>query len=352
MRAVVRPFAVSGVAALVLVTAACGSGSAPSAPRAADAAATQAPAGTSAPAAKAPAAKAPAPKAPATTKPARTAKPSSTGSPTKRPTARPAAPRATAAPAKPRPAPAVGAPLRASGSWKRAFNGSAGSVGCEQSFAQLKKSGTPRLTVGRTTIFVGFQQYGNNQDPVFARYDGTREVYCEHHEKQSPDGRALGVTWDGGPTAYVVYTVVGGGTELEAKASRGWINRYGDGGASSAVTVVGQVELAGGTLTRSTFLVARRVKNGQTKTNTIIPVAAPLRTSSGGVAIFAKSAFAPLNPDQTQMCPSGKGEYPQSGPGRADGASFVGVFASSLGSLSCARTWGCSNVRRPCPDVG
>jgi hypothetical protein len=279
------------------------------------------------------------------------AKVRATPSRTARPAARPTtAPRATTRPA-PTSRPGPGAPLRGSGTWKRAFSAGAGSIGCEQSFAQLKKSGTPRLTFGRTTVFVGFQQYGNNQDPVFARYDGSTEVYCEHHEKQSPDGRALGLTWDGGDTAYVVYTVVGGGTELEAKAARGWLNRYGDGGASAAVTVIGRVELRGGTLERSSFLVARRVKNGQTKTNTIVPVAAPLRTASG-IAILAKSAFAPINPDLSLMCPSGKGEYPQQAPGRADQASYVGVFTADLGGLKCARTWGCSNVRKPCPDVG
>ncbi len=340
MRAV-RPFVMASTGLLVAASAACGAGTPPAAPRAADA-----PAQVTPPAATAGVGAHATPTASATPRPSASKRATRTSKPTPRPTAKPMA-RTTRPPKV-----AAPAPLRASGAWKRAFNGSAGSIGCEQSYARLEASGTPRLTFGRTTIFVGFQQYGNNQDPVFARYDGTREVYCEHHEKQSPDGRALGVTWDGGPTAYVVYTVVGGGTELEVKAARGWVDRYGDGGASSAVTVVGQVELGGGTLTRSTFLVARRVKNGQTKTNTIVPVAAPLRTASGGVAIFAKSAFAPLNPDRTQMCPSGKDEYPQAGPGRADGASFVGVFASNLGSLTCAKTWGCSNVRRPCPDVG
>ena len=36
-------------------------------------------------------------------------------------------------------------------------------------------------------------------------------------------------------------------------------------------------------------------------------------------------------------------------PSGAD-ASYAGVFAD-LGSLTCARTWGCRHVRKPCPDV-
>jgi hypothetical protein len=63
--------------------------------------------------------------------------------------------------------------------------------------------------------------------------------------------------------------------------------------------------------------------------------------------VLATSAFSPLNPDFTPMCTGGS-QYPSAGPG---GASYVGVFASDLGSLTCARTWGCGHVRRPCPDV-
>ncbi len=301
---------------------------------------------------------APAPSASESARPA-IAAPSRTSTPapratktTARPAGRATAPARPGAKARPSPAPrpattaGAATPLRGSGSWRRAFDDSAGAVSCAASLAGLKASSTPRLTVGRTTVFVGFQQFGNNQDPVLVRFDGNRKVYCRHHERQGPDGRALGIAWDGGPTAYVVYTVVGGGTELEAKAGRGWVRSYGDGGASSRVTVLAEVQLRTGTVRRATFLVARVVKNGRPKTNTIVPVAAPLVTSRG-VAVLARSAFSPLNPDLSLMCRSGS-EYPSNGPG---GASYVGVFASDLGSLTCARTWGCGNVRKPCPDV-
>ncbi len=218
------------------------------------------------------------------------------------------------------------------------------------SLAQLRASRTPRLAFGRTVVFAGFRQRGDNQDPVFARFDGGRKVYCRHHEQEPPDGRAVGLTWDGGRTAYVLYTVVGGGTALEAPARRGWLQRYGDGGGSSAVTVLGRVELGAGTLERATFLVARLRKQGTDKTNTIVPVASPVVTASGLVAVRARSAFSPLNPDRSRMCAPGS-EYPSPQPGRADGASYVGMFTADLGSLACARTWGCGNVRRPCPDA-
>lgn len=81
------------------------------------------------------------------------------------------------------------------GTWKKAFAKDGVGVSCEATFAEMTASGAPSLTVEKTTLFVGFEQLGNNQDPVFFRFDDQQKVYCEHHEHESPDGRALGVTW-------------------------------------------------------------------------------------------------------------------------------------------------------------
>ena len=43
-------------------------------------------------------------------------------------------------------------------------------------------------------------------------------------------GKAWTITWDGGDVAYVVYTVVGGGTSLEGKG--GWLSSYAPGAIS------------------------------------------------------------------------------------------------------------------------
>jgi hypothetical protein len=101
------------------------------------------------------------------------------------------------------------------------------------SAAEMSAAGAANLSFGEATIYVGFEQDGQNQNPVFARFDGGAQVYCEHHEQEAPDGRAYGITWDGGPTAYVVYTIVGGGSAFDAKGKGGWLDRYGDGGGSS-----------------------------------------------------------------------------------------------------------------------
>lgn len=229
--------------------------------------------------------------------------------------------------------------------WKQAFSDGGVGVNCESSFQDMVQSGAPSLTFGETTIFVGFQQYGNNQDPVFRRFDGENEAYCEHHEKQPPDGRAYGLTWDGGETAYVVYTVVGGGTDLEQKAKGGWISSYGDGGGSSKVTVLAAVEVAFGTVVAATFVPAKKSGN---KTNTLVPKAAPLVLADGTIELLGGSAWAPLNPDQSGMCEPTT-EYPSALDGSKDGPNYLGRFSKNLVSVVCATTAGCSKVKAPCP---
>jgi hypothetical protein len=229
--------------------------------------------------------------------------------------------------------------------WKQAFSSGGVGVTCESSYQDMVKSGAPSLTFGDTTIFVGFQQYGNNQDPVFRRFDSEKEVYCEHHEKQSPDGRAHGIAWDGGDTAYVVYSIVGGGTDLEQKAKGGWISSYGDGGASSKVTVLASVEVAFGTIVKATFVPAKKSGN---KTNTLGPKAAPLVLADGTIELLGGSAWAPLNPDKSGMCEPST-EYPSSLDGSKDGPNYLGRFTADFTSVVCASTAGCSKVKTPCP---
>ena len=231
------------------------------------------------------------------------------------------------------------------GDWRRAFQAGGVGVTCEMSFEEMTASGAPSITSGDTTIFVGFQQYGNNQDPVFRRFDGGQEVYCEHHEKESPDGRALGITWDGGPVAYVVYTIVGGGTAFDELAKGGWVDRYGDGGGSSAVAVIGEVETQFGTVQKATFVPAKREMG--TKTNTLRPADAITVLQDGNLEMLGESAFAPLNPDKTVMCVP-MTEYPSPFGGAEEGPNYLGRFTPDLAQVVCASTAGCSLVTTPC----
>lgn len=218
--------------------------------------------------------------------------------------------------------------------WQKAFDPEPVGLDCAMSAAEMAAAGAASLTFGEATIYVGFVQVGQNQDPVFARFDGGAQTYCEHHETESPDGRAYGLTWDGGPTAYVVSTIVGGGSAFDAKGQGGWLDRYGDGGGSSSVSFIGEVDAALGTLTRGTFVIAKKMDG---KTNTHNPADAITVLESGELEFHGESAFQPMNPDRSIMQCS---DYP-----------FYSkyVFSADLATLTCSSSTNCVSAV-PCPE--
>lgn len=218
--------------------------------------------------------------------------------------------------------------------WESDYAEAGVGIQCGQSEAEMQAAGAPSLSFDGSTIYVGFEQDGQNQDPVFARFDAGVEVYCEHHETQAPDGRALGLTWDGGEHAYVVYTIVGGGSSLEGKG--GWLSSYAPGsisGGGPKVSVVGRVETDGGTLASSTFVIAVKSDN---KVNSHGPRAAPVVLESGDVEFLGASAHKPIDADgeASMDCT----DYP---------FDSRYVFSADLSTLVCASCSNCTS-QRPC----
>jgi hypothetical protein len=199
--------------------------------------------------------------------------------------------------------------------------------------AQMKAANAPSLTFGTATLFAGFVQIGQNQNPVFARFDGDARTFCEEHEKEPPDGRALGVTWNGGDTAYLVFTIVGGGSAFDAKAKGRFLDRYGDGGGSSKVTFVGEADAVTGSLRHGTFLIAKK-QDG--KTNSHSPRSAVIRRGDGALEILGSSAFQPMNPDRTIMQCT---DYP---------FDTKYVLSADMTTLLCASSTNCTS-KAPCP---
>lgn len=239
--------------------------------------------------------------------------------------------------------PGNGSPAAAG--WQEAFSSAPARIGCDTALAELRSSGAATLKIGAAELFVGYEQIGDNQNPILRRFDADQPTYCVKHEEEPPDGRAYGLSWDGGETAYLVFTIVGGGSAFDSAAKGGWVSRYGDGGGSSKVTVLGRVSAADGTLTAATFVLARREKG--TKTNTLAPAWAPIVRGDGTVEVHGNSAFSPLNPDQSPMCVGT--DYP-AGPTGADGEPSVLMrFTPTLNQAVCAQTWGCSVIAVPCP---
>jgi hypothetical protein len=211
--------------------------------------------------------------------------------------------------------------------WESAFQEKSAGINCNMSLAEMTGAGAATLKVGEVSLVVGFEQDGQNQNPVFARFDGDTPKYCEHHEKEGPDGRAYGVTWNGGKIAYVVYTIVGGGSAFDQKGNGSWLSSYGNGGGSSKVTYLGEVETDFGDLVRGTFSIAKKMDG---KTNSHTPLSAPIVRQDGGIEILGSSAFQPMNPDKTIMDCTGYPFYTRY------------VFSMDFKSLLCSSSTNCT----------
>ena len=218
--------------------------------------------------------------------------------------------------------------------WQSAYVEGGVGVNCDNTAAEMESRGAPGLTFGDTTIYVGFEQEGQNQNPLFVRFDGGAKVYCEHHETEGPDGRAVGLTWDGGDTAYVVYTIVGGGSSLEGKG--GWIASYAPGaisGGGAKVSYVGRVETTYGTLRSGTFIIAVKSDN---KVNSHGPRGAVTVLQDGNIEFLGASAHKPIDDG---IAPMDCTDYP-----------FDSRYhlTADLGSLVCADCTNCVSTK-PCP---
>lgn len=106
-------------------------------------------------------------------------------------------------------------------------------------------------------------------------------------------GAALALTWDGGDVAYVVYTIVGGGSSLEGRG--GWIGSYAPGaisGGGPKVSYLGRVEASDGSLSAGTFIIAVKSDN---KVNAHTPAGPPTVQPDGNVRFSGGSAHKPID---------------------------------------------------------
>lgn len=224
------------------------------------------------------------------------------------------------------------APGPAATGWQSAFGdvGANCGSGDEASFAKL-----PHVTVGSSTVYVGFQQVSSiNQDPFIARFDDGKKVYCRFHEDDPPDARAVGITWNGGEHAYLVYTVVGGGTDLQGKG--GWFPGYtanGISGGGPKVSAVGRVNVTNGALEASTFIIAVKTDS---KVNAHTPKGAVTVLTDGSVEFLGGSAHKPI--DANARKPMACSDYPFDTRYR---------FSADLKSLVCADSTNCT-PEKPC----
>lgn len=219
--------------------------------------------------------------------------------------------------------------------WKQDYVDGSVRLSCDQSRDEMMSSGAASLAFGDTEIYVGYEQVGDNQNPIVARFDSGASVWCAKHETEGPDGRALGITWDGGEDAYVVYTIVGGGSALDQ--APGWLPSYAPGsisGGGPKVSFVGRVKTADGALDAGTFVIAVKSDN---KVNSHGP-RGPLTVREDGTVEFqGASAHKPIDADGANSMDCT--DYP---------FDSRYIFSSDLSELVCADCTNC-NASNPCP---
>ncbi|MEM7154393.1 MAG: hypothetical protein AAF799_16220 [Myxococcota bacterium] len=217
--------------------------------------------------------------------------------------------------------------------WESNFNDGGVRIDCDQDLAAMQQAGAPTLSIDDVTLVVGYEQVGNNQNPIVARFDAETMVWCTRHETEGPDGRALGLAWDGGDVAYVVYTIVGGGSSLEGKG--GWVPSYAPGsisGGGPKVSYVGRVQTTDGTLDAGSFIIA--VKSDNT-VNSHTPAGPPIVQPDGNVRFLGSPAHKPIDEGWVAMDCT---DYP---------FSSTYVLSPDLSEMVCAECTQCVS-QRPC----
>ncbi|MEO0542040.1 MAG: hypothetical protein AAFZ80_14415, partial [Cyanobacteria bacterium P01_A01_bin.105] len=130
------------------------------------------------------------------------------------------------------------------------------------------------------------------------------------YEDGEPDGTGIGLVWTG-TQLYAVFTVDGGDGDLAQDfrrnaqdADTSWLKSYGSGGGAKA-SVIGQIDLATGTLGRTAFLTSIKSDG---KTNSLLVTDVTVN-DAGNLVVTADSFFTPRQangqPFETQITSAG-----------------------------------------------
>ncbi len=211
--------------------------------------------------------------------------------------------------------------------------------------AQIRAKGAIGVTVGNTSVYVGYQQFGINKNPIAASFtNGVQTWVKTDYEITNDDSEGYGLIWDGGANLYGVFSSTGTqGTadqDFREFATRGWLKSYTDaspgGGGGGKVAIIAKIDPTTGNITNASFLTARNDRGtptsfGDDRTNSLF--VRGLSLSGGNLVIQADSAYMPRRPDRLPMTQAtGAGTLPAS-----TGYNYELTMAANLGSVSSAR---------------
>lgn len=172
--------------------------------------------------------------------------------------------------------------------------------------AAVRAIGSPTLTVGDRTIYIGYRQVSsNNQNPIVVSFnssDPSQNWTVTDYEVTGADSRGYGLFWSGSDL-YGIFSIdgaQGNSTEDFRRASgdvtQSWLRSYGSGGGAK-IAVIARIDLATGQLLDAAHLSAL-LSNGRSNSLVIDDVGVD---ASGNLVIRAQSYFSPRRPNGQAM---------------------------------------------------
>lgn len=200
---------------------------------------------------------------------------------------------------------------------------------CNDSEATIKGKNGPKVTVGLTTIYIGYQQVSSaNKDPRIVRFDNGVKKWCRSdYETTNDDGTGYGLLWDGGNILYGVFSSTGSqtGNDFRRFATNGWLPSYGSGGGAK-VAVLARINPTSGNVDYATFLSARKPTDG--KTNSL--VVTNLLWNGTNLIVKADSWSYPRRSDRNSMTCSGSSPF-----------KYIAAFTGDLKKVNSASAVNC-----------
>jgi hypothetical protein len=200
---------------------------------------------------------------------------------------------------------------------------------CNDSEATIKAKNGPKVTLGLTTIYIGYQQVTSlNKNPRIIRFDNGTKTWCRSdYETTNDDGTGYGLLWNGGNVLYGVFTSTGSqtGNDFRRFANNRWLSSYGSGGGAK-VAVIARINPANGDVYYATFVTAKRPSDG--KTNSL--VVKSLSWNGINLTVNADSWWSPRRPDRNIMTCSGSSPF-----------QYTAVFTGDLTKVNSASAVNC-----------
>jgi hypothetical protein len=196
---------------------------------------------------------------------------------------------------------------------------------CNDSEATIKAKGGASVTIGTSSIYIGYQQVSSvNKDPRMIRFDSGKRAWCKSdYEVTNDDGTGYGLIWDGGSVLYGVFSSTGTqgipSQDFRRFAGSGWLTSYGAGGGAK-IAVLTRINPATGTVSNATFLSALLTSG---KSNTLVVKGLSLNGSN--LVVNADSFFSPRRAGRSRMTCSGSSPF-----------NYTLEFTANLGSVTRA----------------